>query len=161
MTEQEKKERREARKAEREAKKEMDRIQAERDQKPVKELTIAIEWKRSRMWGSNPRAEARVEFQDGTFERRDGYTCSGCGYDKESTVIAQIFNDFLKYKLYDKALPKRGSDKRPYGLGYYGVGNYEGGVGTSCYPSIAKFIGGKFVTVASGSTFDVFRYTDS
>lgn len=151
--------RREAKKAETTRR----RIESERNQKPVKSITITIEWRKSYMWGSNPHAEAAVSFQDGTFERADGFTASGCGYDKESTVIAEIFNRFLKYKLYTKL-----KGDSPYGM-YYGTTalsqapdhlSYTGGVGTSCYYRIAEFIGGEFVNVASGKTFDVFTYTD-
>ena len=144
---------------------------AERSQKPVKCITINIEWAKSRMWGMNPHATAKVEFHDGHFERHDGYTCSGCGYDKESTVIADIFNQFLSYKLYDKSLPEKWlkvtnrykpEENHPYGLYLPGEyrGRYNGGVGTSCYYDIARFIGGRFEHVAGGKTFDVYRYTD-
>jgi len=169
MTEQEKAERREARKADREAKKELDRIESEKNQKPIKTITITIEWKRSRTWGSNPNAEASVEYQDGHYERRDGYRCSGCGYDKESTVIADIFNDFLKYKLWGLGIENiRGGNgslddgPAPYGIHVYGDANpgYSGGIGTNCYYRIAEFIGGKFERIASGKTFDVYKYTD-
>lgn len=155
-------------------------IESQRNQKPVKELTITIEWKKSRMWGNNPNASVAVSFHDGTFERRDGYKCSGCGYDKESTVIAQIFNDFLKYKLYQpRKLESRINQEtvnHPYGVYYYDGGTLEdkrdsegyirkpcfnGGVGTSCYYNIGKFIGGTFEHVASGKSFDVFKYTDN
>lgn len=175
LTQEEKDARREARKEARKAKKEAARIEAERNQKPVESITISIEWKKSRTWGSNPHAEAAVRFQDGTFERRNGYTASGCGYDKESTVIADIFNDFLKYKLWN--IEKLIENKRrmynlpvelntddkviPYGI-YSGpqYRSFSGGIGTNCYYAIAEFIGGKFETVASGKTFDVFKYTD-
>lgn len=170
LTDQEKKERREARKAEREAKKEASRIENEKNQKPVKELTITIEWKRSRTWGSNPNATAAVEYIDGHYERREGYRCSGCGYDKESTVIASIFNDFMKYKLWNLGLKNiRGghgsgdNGPAPYGIHIYSDTHpgYSGGIETNCYYRIAEFIGGKFEHIASGKTFDVYRYTDN
>ena len=144
---------------------------AERSQNPVKCITINIEWKKSKTWGMNPHATALVEFHDGHFEKHDGYTCSGCGYDKESTVIAQVFNDYLKYKLYDRKLQEKWKkehegrqrdEEHPYGLYLPGKyqGSYNGGVGTSCYYDVAKFIGGRFEHVAGGKTFDVYRYTD-
>ena len=156
LTAEEKTARSEARKAERKAAKETARIEAEKNQKPVKSITIKIEWIKSRTWGMNPRAEAVVTFQDGTGERRGGYTCSGCGYDKESTVISQIFNDFLKYKLYQGL-----TGEPPYGM--YNRNDwkgYDGGVGTSCYYNISEYIGGRFENVASGKTFDVYKYTE-
>ncbi len=168
--------------ARREAKKEADQaaeIQAHKDQPAIKELIISIEWKKSYMWGMNPHAEAAAHFKDQAhqFERRNGYTASGCGYDKASTVVAEIFNDFLRYKLYQ---PHKWTDSingektaHPYGVYYYGgktgkvsedgyiwKPGYNGGVGVNCYFQIGKFIGGEFEQIASGKSFDVFKYTD-
>ena len=169
LTEQVKAERATHRAVIRKAQVEAFKEKAKREQRPVKAITIAIEWRKSRTWGNNPHAEARVEFHDGTFRRMDGLTASGCGYDKESTVIAEIFNAFLLYKLYGP-LP---SDYREYLNGEqvnkpYGVylpgdwsAHYEGGIGTSCYYNISKFIGGTFEHIASGKTFDVYKYTDN
>lgn len=152
------------------------KIENEKNQKPVKSLTISIEWKKSRMWGNNPHASVAVEFwpspergnEDGGFVRRDGYKASGCGYDKASTVVAEIFDDFLKYKLWGK-LPEEkkywiNQEKRaePYGVVIRDDMRYfSGGIGMSCFPAISEFIGGKFETVASGNSFDVYKYTDN
>ena len=104
LTQEEKQRRKEERQFKKVENKSLAQIQEERNQRPIKSITISIEWRKSHMWGFNPHAEAKIEYkksngQDGGFERRNGYTCGGCGYDKKSTVIAQIFNDFLKYKL--------------------------------------------------------------
>jgi len=139
---------------------ELAKIEREKNQKPIKEITINIEWKKSRTWGHNPHCEARIHFQDGSWERSPVYTASGCGYDKESTVIANVFNAYLKYKLYNEDLEK--NEHKPYG--FYCTKDwksYNGGVGTSCYYRIAEAIGGKFEHVASGKTFDVYKYTDN
>lgn len=92
-------------------KKELARIEIEKNQRPIKYLTITIEWKRSYTWGMNPNASVEVEYKkadftkgEDKFEHVGGFKASGCGYDKESTVIAEIFNKYLKYKLYE---PKR------------------------------------------------------
>jgi len=147
-------------KARREAKrqaKELARIEAEKNQKAVESVTIKIEWKKSQMWGSNPNCEAEVHYKDGTFERSPIFKCSGCGYDKESTVISDVFNHYLKYKLYQFS----DEDKnKPYGIYLNDYKHYSGGIGTSCYYQIAEFIGGKFEHIASGNTFDVYKYTD-
>jgi hypothetical protein len=140
-------------KAKREAKEKAE-LEAKKNQSPVKSITITIEWKRSSTWGYNPHCEAAVEFKDGHFERSANYTCSGCGYDKESTVIAMVFRDYLSYKLFRK---RKG--EAPYGMSVK-CKSYSGGVGTSCYYSIANYIGGQFHCLASGKTFDVFKYTD-
>jgi hypothetical protein len=140
--------------------KELARIEQERNQKPVKRLTISIEWKKSRMWGSNPHAEATIQHHDGSFSR--GFaTCSGCGYDKESTAIADIFNNFLKYKLYTPSFDQLPNENGlPYGIYLGQYRHYSGGIGTNCYHDIAKAIGGEFKRVASGKTFDVYEYTE-
>jgi hypothetical protein len=151
-----KEERRLERAAARKAERERIRIESEKDQPPVKKLVITIEWKKSRTWGSNPHATAQVYFYDQEPIRQDGFKCSGCGYDKESTVIADIFNTFLKYKLYDKKIVRR---KQPYGMSTKRK-YYDGGIGADCYYSISKTIGGEFKKVASGKTFDVYEYID-
>lgn len=148
--------------------KELARIESERNQKPVKTITISIEWKKSRMWGYNPTCEAKIEFKDGSFERSETFTASGCGYDKESTVIASVFNAYLKYKLWNLGItvPDKGgngslsNNNTPYGIHCYTDNrpHFGGGIGTNCYYDIAKFIGGVFEHTANGNSFDVYTY---
>lgn len=177
LTTEEKQKRKEERKRKRTEEKELSIIQQEKTQKPIRALTITIEWKKSRVWGNNPHAEAEITFKDGLHRRITGFSCSGCGYDKESTVIANIFNSVLKYKLYQKhnwkdVINGEGTNY-PYGVYYYNgdVGEkyssgyirkpcFNGGVGVSCYYNISKFIGGKFEKIVSGKSFDVYKYTD-
>lgn len=153
--------------------KELNRINDERNQKPVNSINITIEWERSRTWGNCPRATAEVSFMDHTFERNSGFYASGCGYDKESQVISEIFNAYLKYKLWalsdEQIRGGHGSGDKgpaPYGINYrkYDDGteyrSFAGGIGVNCYYAISEHIGGKFEQVASGRTFDVYKYTD-
>jgi len=135
-------------------------MKQERAQKRVKSLLITINWYKNRYWGNCPRASVNVEFKDGSSTYRDGYGATGCGYDKESTVIAAIWNDFIKYKLYRKR-----PGEKPYGCSVFNKGDkwgphFDGGVGTSCYYKIADYIGGKFENVEGRKTSDVFKYTD-
>jgi hypothetical protein len=148
-----------ARKLKNRLKKEEEKEQAERNQKPVKDMTISIEWKKSYMWGNNPNAEVTVIYEDGSYIISSGYKCSGCGYDKESTVIAQIFNQFLKYKLWQRE--NMDNSNKPYGISLDFNYNpyYSGGVGTNCYYRVAEFIGGKFERITSGKTYDVYKFT--
>jgi hypothetical protein len=169
LSSEEKQKRAEQRKAQKEIAKELKRIEIETSQLKVESITISIEWKKSRMWRYNPHAMAVVRFHDGqsaTFVEQDGFTCSGCGYDKESTVIADIFNSFLKYKLHNENLDR---EAKPYGIRFHEHtihsqifihAGYDGGIGTSCYTKISEYIGGKFEHIASGKTFDVYEYTD-
>ena len=178
LSEEEKQARRLARKKEKEAANILARTNEEKNQPHVKSLLITIQWKKSRVWGSNPYAEVDIIFSNGKYDGKSGYTASGCGYDKESTVIAEIFNDFLKYKLWEKNESQlkrkdykwKEDDGAPYGVsaGKYttDLGNnvesrhYSGGIGTNCYYAISEYIGGKFKRVATGKTFDVYEYTD-
>lgn len=169
-------ERREARKAARKEQKALAELDSMRLQKQVNSVTITIEWKKSRMWGSNPSATGKVSYKNGSFGEIGPFTCSGAGYDKESTVIADVFNETLRYKLFQKI-----KGEAPYGMyyyagqspkdsytdrdgkvvSYYKTPRYNGGVGTSCYYKIAEFIGGTFTHVASGKTFDVYEYKEN
>lgn len=169
LTEEQKAARRAERKAVKEEAAKLEKVEREKNQPPVKSITITIEWGKSRTCGATPHAEADVRFKDGQFERRGGYTASGWGYDKESTVVAQIFNDFLKYKLWNLSpeqikVGHETGDKgpAPYGVNSYNENHrsYGDGIGVNCYYAISEYIGGKFVNVASGKTFDVYEYTE-
>ena len=167
MTQEQKDANKTERKEKREAARLAAKIAGEKNQKPVKSMVITIEWRKSRTWGNNPHAEARVEYHDGTwgsFEAR----ASGCGYDKESTVVASLFNDTLLYKLWqltDEGV-KGGNGSNDSGKCPYGISrgenwrSFAGGIGMSCYPRIAEYIGGRLEHVADGKTFDVWKYTD-
>lgn len=143
--------------ARQEARKEAKRlakIEAEKNQKPVKSIEFSIEWKRSRTWGNCPRLDAFIIYQDGSINRVGSYA-SGWGYDKESQVIADVFNLALKYKIYQ--LPE--GSKLPYGIRNDQYKGYSGGIGVNCYYDIAKAIGGEFVRTATGKTFDAYKLT--
>jgi len=131
------------------------KIEAERNQKPVKVIEFSIEWKKSRMWGNCPRLNAVIEYKDGTTARVNSYA-SGYGYDKESTVLADVFNTALKYKIYQ--IPE--GEKLPYGIRSDYYKGFSGGIGVNCYYDIAKAIGGEFKRTATGKTFDAYKYTD-
>lgn len=126
------------------------------------EITVTVEWKRSSTWGHNPHVTANI---DGVVYRG---TASGCGYDKESTAIANAFNQStamlrLLYTLKASALlegkkPGENNSNTPlcsYGAGYGALPYYEGGVGSNCFWSILKNCGystkyidaGKYSTV--------------
>ena len=131
------------------------KIEAERNQKPVKEIQISIEWKKSRMWGTNPHLTAWVSFEDGT-STQFSCTASGCGYDKESQVISDLYNEFLKYTLYNLET----AENLPYGIRANGeYKGFSGGIGVSCYYDISTAIGGKFQKVATGKTYDAYKYS--
>jgi hypothetical protein len=156
LTNEEKQANKIARQEARQEAKRLAKIEAERNQKPVKSLYLSIEWKKSRTWGANPHLEARAEHYDGT-QSHFNCTASGCGYDKESQVIADAFNDLLKYKLYQLDATK----EQPYGLRCGDYKGYSGGIGVDCYYKISEAIGGTFKRVASGKTYDAYTFTDN
>ena len=139
-------------------------IDQDAKQPEVESLTITIEWKKSRMWGMNPHATARVLFADGKVGIGTA-KASGCGYCKRSTVIADIFNQFLKYKLHEPRFMKK--LPRPYGISTPNDGQrifapyYMGGIGEGCYLRISEYIGGAWESIAHTNSVDVYRYMEN
>ncbi len=128
-------------------------------------VKISVEWKRSAIWGANPKAECWAQFINAKGEQDSVYVVSGsiggCGYDKLSTAVAEVLNQVnavLKplYQLKDQNPTAKNGELLGYGSGYGILPSFEGGVGVSCYPRIFEKIGCSFNTVASGKTFDVF-----
>ena len=77
-------------------------------------------------------------------------TATGCGYDKESTAIAEAIsknNSILKliYTIKNEALQKDFNNTSEqalgYGFGYYSLPYFEGGVGTDCFLRMFKNAG--------------------
>ena len=132
--------------------------------KGLESCIITIEWKRSQMWGMNPRAEAKIENKLSHYRYFDSGSVGGCGYDKKSTAVANCLNqslDVLKelYIVREKDLKTSLNDLFGYGSGYGIKPRIEGGVGVSCYPAIFDKIGFNFQQTANGKTFDVFTIT--
>lgn len=126
--------------------------------------TVSVEWKRSAMWGKNPRATAKIKTENGTTVLT-GSLVSGCGFDKLSEAVTRALNasDALKKVLYQKfeeALQKNiGASLREvlgYGSGYE-LPEFEGGCGVSTIREIFKKCGFTFEEIASGSNFNVFE----
>jgi len=72
---------------------ELERLDAADKAGELWEISIRMDWKRSRTWGSCPRVEAWVRTRDGDGNwdndgMRKGYA-SGCGYDKSSAAICE------------------------------------------------------------------------
>lgn len=134
------------------------------------DVRISIEWKRSQMWGSNPRAEAWATFKDKNGNTNSVYVQSGsiggCGYDKQSTAVADCLNQIKQvlkplYLIKDANVDNdnKNHELLGYGSGYGILPSIEGGVGVSCYNSIFDKIGFQFKTVASGKTYDCYTIT--
>lgn len=116
-------------------------------------ISVSVDFVQSRVWGRNPHVE--VYTNTGCFK---GFA-SGIGYDKESTAIAEAFNQcdsILKalYTIKENGLESGESDKSEtsvtgydnrnicgYGAGYDAMPYFEGGVGSSCFWEILKKCG--------------------
>lgn len=110
----------------------------------IKELIINVEWKKSSMWGMNPTAEAYVP----GIGRISSGSIGGCGYDKQSTAVANVLNQvpqFLKLMYLEKNKANNQNLKNhlvfAYGSGYGILPSFEGGVGVNCYNGILNKIG--------------------
>lgn len=121
------------------------------------ELIITLEWKKSYMWGSNPRAYTNYGF--------NGESIGGCGYCKTSTATAQALNNHLPilkllYKKEEERLNKKPfKDRRDfigYGSGYSALPIFEGGVGVSSHEYIIKNLGLKMRCITNTSQTDVY-----
>jgi hypothetical protein len=140
----------------------LNHLESVKNAKELESITIAVEWKRSQTWGSNPRAEAKVCYIDNTCDYFDSGSVSGYGYDKNSTAVASAVNQSLSLKklLYEyknKAVETKNHELFSYGSGYGILPQLEHAVGVSCYNSILNKIGFKFETIASGGSFDVYK----
>ena len=161
----EKQARAEARKQLREDAERQKKIEDAKAQPRLESLTITIEWKKSRVWGYNPHATGEAITAEG---RRQVGTAkaSGCGYCKRSTVIADLFNQFLRHKLFDQEVLKRLEVKKPYGINLPPLNArwlpcFEGGIGEGCYNQISEAIGGRWECVAYTESVNVYRYTEN
>lgn len=129
--------------------------------KQLKRIKISIDWKKSSVWGYNPRATV---WGGGYYNEG---SASGCGYDKESAAIAEAVYNFDKLTALLCALEeKRLKAKEPqsrrdfigYGSGCDYVPALEGGVGASCHVDILKRLGFSCVQF-HGDTFDGYEFT--
>jgi len=133
-------------------------------------LIITLEWNKSKMWGSNPKAYTNYGFI--------GSSIGGCGYDKTSTATAEALNSQLTIlkalcnkeeerlnKIIISKLSKEDKEKflsRRAFIGY-GSGNYniipmfEGGVGVDCHRSIINNIDGlKWTNITDTRNINVY-----
>lgn len=129
-------------------------------------MRVDIEWHRSRIWGMCPTAEAWYSDANGSHYIGKAHA-SGWGYDKGSTVLGELMTKCAQGMLI-RAVKRafRSGKKIPYGCGLYGkkpeewisLPHFEGGIGISCYRSIAVFLGGKMEWI-EGKTWDRIEYT--
>lgn len=132
-------------------------------------IRINVDWVRSRTWGSNPKVELWTNC---------GYytgSASGCGYDKESSAVAEALNQSAEvkkalYTLAEKMLEEVGDiaykselnciswrNSIGYGSGYSILPYFEGGVGMNCFAHIFEKMGYIWQTAGSGKTWDCYH----
>lgn len=125
--------------------KELKRIEAiKQAYEKITVINISINWVKSSTWGYNPRATVTTD----TGEITEG-KASGCGYDKESTAIADALNknnDILKllYIAKNKKMTFKNNNNHDllgYGSGYGVLPYFEGGVGASSLMNIFRKLG--------------------
>ncbi len=131
-------------------------------------VRVDVDWVKSSMWGKNPTATAWITYKNASGNTETEYlksrSISGCGYDKESTAVAEALNqsEVLKANLYAYANRpmNKGKELREifgYGSGYRELPSFEVGVGTSCYTSIFAKLKLDFKNTASSKMFDQYR----
>lgn len=132
----------------------LERLEAIENAPDLEYADITVKWTRSATWGSNPKATIIVN----NMRRIESSSIGGCGYDKETTAIAQAMNqsDTL-LKLACMAIE---NSSKPYAINnfseYLSLPDFEGGVGVSSYRSAFESMGYKWENVSSGKTFDVY-----
>ncbi len=120
-------------------------------------LVITVEWKRSRMWGSNPKAYTNYGFE--------GNSIGGCGYCKRSTATAEALNSHLGILqlLFHKEERRLNENPQPdrrsyigYGSGYGAIPSFEGGVGVESHRSIIEGLGLVWRNISCTDLTDVY-----
>ncbi len=118
------------------------------------EISISVEYKSSRTWGSNPSAIIELRHNN-QYERLTSGSITGCGYDKESTAIAVALNQSL---LIQGLLYKhRAKLAKIYGHSQFY--QLSGGVGTSCFIEIFETIGFKSSINTSGKMSNYYNFS--
>lgn len=110
----------------------------------IRSISINVEWVKNNTWGYNPHATVYTSNDDATDGR-----ASGCGYDKESTAIAEALNknnDIIKllYTFKNKKMTAKKTNSHDilgYGSGYGVLPYFEGGVGVPSLLNIFKKLG--------------------
>jgi hypothetical protein len=131
------------------------------------QIIIMVEWKKSQTWGSNPTATIDVYGERNHYESFKSRSIGGCGYDKESTAIAEALNQSdgiikLLYQAKNDGYSEENNTNEKvlgYGSGYGILPSFAGGVGTSCFERIFQRLGYDWERTASGKTFDIWRIT--
>lgn len=69
-----------------------DRIERASKAEVVESIHVSVDWKKNRMWGSNPSADIWVSTESDISHAESG-SIGGCGYDKESTAVSRALSN--------------------------------------------------------------------
>ena len=141
----------------------------ESETRVLKQISITVEWKKSRMWGYNPTAEITFSYTDGTFERDTSGSIGGCGYDKESTATGQVLSENLSllselYARQEEIMDEWKNDssirreRLNYGAGHGVLPYFDGGVGFNCHRHILEKLGFTQISETNGKHFNVYVF---
>lgn len=108
----------------------------------------SIDWVNNRTWGYCPRGEYR-----NGHDHKEYRSVTGCGYDKLSTLTADMFNEDMFLRSYianyiEKHAINKDNIREKLGYGIRiinGRPHFDGGVGVSCHIAILKKLGFKVV----------------
>ena len=121
-------------------------------------IEVNVQWKRSRTWGMNPHVDVTARAA-GVTESAAG-KASGCGYDKESTAVAEAFNQcpMLARLVLECAFSDYGGS-RTNGYRFDSTGAaFEGGMGMNVIVNICGKAGVKLTHHLSGKTYDTYIF---
>jgi hypothetical protein len=133
--------------------------------KEIKRIIVATDWRRGSMQANQCRAEIKVTYADYCTEVFESERTGGCGYDKESTAIADAFNriNALLKELALKASEaieqgKEYGEYIGYGCGYSTLPYFEGGVGFSSQEKILNSLGYKMNHLHWTKKSDIYEF---
>ncbi len=127
------------------------------EQPDVDRITMSITWRKSRTWGYNPHLEGRVRLANGGWEYEKDISCGGCGYDKESTVMADFLNRYLAGMLWRRRNFR--TNMPPYGVSFRAgfLPYFCGGVGARCTLEVLQWLGFRLTTSVHGDGYDYYE----
>ena len=136
----------------------LEKIKAIEEAEAFNGCTIEVNWSKGQFGANQAKA---ILCGCGYIE---GSKTGGCGYDKESTAIAEVFNRCfplmkLLYNYRNNHTEGSNGEIFGYGSGHGFLPSFEGGVGTSSFYGILETVGCKMRCVASGKKYDIYEIT--
>lgn len=122
-------------------------------------IEMNVQWKRNRTWGMNPHADVTVR-GEGFTDNGEG-KASGCGYDKESTAVAEACNQcpMLTKVVLECAYRDYLENTRTTGYYFDSCGAVlEGGMGMGTIRAICERAGLTMTHTLSGKSYDTYIF---